>query len=66
MRSHMQHAQFSAWSKVDPTIYSLLASVAYIPVESVNQESILFFAMNCHKFFLIGSELFAVASVNYW
>ena len=38
MRSHMQRAQFSAWSKVDPTIYSLLASVPYIPVESVNQE----------------------------
>ena len=34
----MQRAQFSAWSKVDPTIYSLLASVPYIPVESVNQE----------------------------
>ena len=38
MRFHLQPAQFSAWSKVDPNIYSLLASVPYMPVESVNQE----------------------------
>ena len=38
MRSHMQTFQFSAWSKVDPNVYSLLASVPYIPVKSVNQE----------------------------
>ena len=37
-RSHMQPAQFRAWSKVDPNICSFLASVPYIPVESTNQE----------------------------
>lgn len=47
----------------------ILIYVHFLPLSLLNlptKKSILFSTMICHKFFLIGSELVAVVSVNDW